>query len=243
MQAKKHFDDFWENAILPSIEQTIEEMASEFCTAASVNVQNLSSYKVELENIYRRKREWLKQAYLPHESQPCLDFHKLAAIVCRSVIGCKPIHYDIAAVEEMIHQQNYGCESHDEQINWFVNNIYANYKIAFLSAVGIVYANLIHWAINKKNECADAKLASVYNSFIQRLLDNKQLCSYENPKAHENYVNSMIIALMKNDLLQRDFDYLTFAINLYQLEYFTKLTLFHQVLTNTEYTIDDIDFS
>ena len=243
MQEKKHFDYFWDEAILPSIQLAVNEMSLDFRIATSVSLQDTISYKTELESIYRRKREWLKQSYLPHDSEPCLDFHKLAAIICRSIIGLKPIKYDIDAVESVIEQQKFHNNLHDEQIKWFVNNVYVNYKVAFLAAVGVVYANLVYWAYTKQKNCSNKSVAEIYEAFAKLLLEKGCLCSYVDPQSHENFENSMIIALMKNDLLQRDFDYLGFATNLYQLEYYTKLMLFQEALKGSVYTLENIDLS
>ena len=243
MQQLKHFDRLWDEAIQPSIQFSIEQMDDNFIEFASVKSVDLDSYKIDLKRVYKKKREWLKRSYLPHNPEPYLDFHKLGAVVCRSIIGLKPIKYDLVLVKELIKHQDFSQSTHFEQIDWFIRNVYVNYRIAFLSAVGLVYANLVHWAITKKGNCTTEDLAKVYDEFIHELTQQGRLSSYPEPELHENFENSTIIALMKNDLLQRDFDYLSFATILYQWEFHTKLKIFQKVLDNSKYSLSDIDLS
>ena len=243
LEPPKHFEYLWKEAIYPSIQVCLSEMSEDFYKLASVNCQDLRSYKANLENVYKKKREWLKRSYLPQNPEPYLDFHKLGAIVCRSIIGLKPVKYDISAVEKLILHQEQRQTSHTAQIDWFIKNVYVNYRIALLSAVGLVYANLVHWALTKKEQCTDDGLVEVYNEFMNRAVQQGTLCPYVSSQSHENFEDSMVIALMKSDLLQRDFDYLGFATNLYQWEYFTKLKIFCEILENSNYTLSDIDLS
>jgi len=105
--------------------------------------------------------------------------------------------------------QKFGNDK-ENHIEWFVNNIYANYKIAFYVSCGLVYLSLLY-NFSDKGSCPD-------NDAMQFFMNLGGVVYYEKSSSHDSYENSCIIALQKNDILKRNFDYLAYAINLFQLE-------------------------
>lgn len=244
--SSRHFDFFWTKAIFPAIQSAKNEIDDSFKKKTQLKFIDENEYYNDLKNMYKRKREWLKQKYLPHDEGPKLDFHKLGAIICRCIIGVKPVTYNVDVAEEMLEMNN-SAENmeHSEKIDWAVSNLYINYKIAFFAAIGIAYADLLYWAY-RKNELAESKnlpFANLYLEFANRLEKQQNLSFYPNPSSHENFVNSAIIALMKEDLLCRDFNYLMFSIILYQLQENTKRIIFLELLQDSNYTIDDLELT
>lgn len=240
----KDFDKLWELAIEPSIKKCIVDVDERFKRECKFTTQELTKYRSDLESMYKRKREWLKKTYLPHDKSPLLDFHKLGAIVCRCLIGYKPFTYDEKKAEDM--WCDVYCNTHmehDERMDWEVSNLYINYKLAFLAAVGIAYVDLLDWASRKRDKAVGTLEFDVYEEFRKALVVSQGLLFYQKPKMHENFENSTIIAIMKSDLLQRDFDYFLFAIILYQIQENTKLRLFGKILPNYNLSLSDIELA
>ena len=197
-----HFDFLWETVILPIIKRTVLEIDSEYRKACSVKCENFYIYKKRLEKIYKRKREWLKKVYLPNDNDPILDMHKIGSLLCRAIIGDKPLSFNLNKSKEYIEQNN---KKNDKM--WLIDNVYANYKIAFYVSVGLVYIEMIS-NLKEKGKTQEA----------ESIEQDGALYFYpKNPK-HENFENSCIIGLMKNDIMNRDFDYLSYSAMLFQLE-------------------------
>ncbi len=65
------------------------------------------------------------------------------------------------------------------------------------------------------------------------------MVQYKKTPEHDDYVTSMIVAFMKNDILLRDFDYLAIAASMFQWQVHTKQSLFLEILAESD--IDKID--
>ena len=125
--------------------------------------------------------------------------------------------------------------------------------MAFLVAEGIAYVDLLYWArvkINRINtkyskddicknvDCIKTKL-EVYEKFISLLVSEKKgLYRYNASKLHDDFYVSEIIALMKNDYLKRDFDYLQFAISIFQWQEYTKKQHIYEIIKEYDFSID-----
>lgn len=247
------FDSMWEKVILHSISLCEKELDETFVEQAKVSIEDTTIYKNKLEKIYKRKREWLKSEYLPNEEKPILDFHKLSSVMCRSIIGVKPFRYDIDAAERCFLKVSKDKQLKQfEKVNWQINNVYVNYKLAFLVAEGIVFIDLLFWAqekINyiKKNYNDDAinsnidnvkNKLQIYQQFIDLLnSQERRLYSYEASSTHDNFIISAVIALMKNDYLKRDFDYLQFSLSMFQWQEYTKKQHIYDLLNQNSFDL------
>lgn len=255
--SERSFNDFWERIIERAIRLCFKQLDPDFSERAKVVSRQLSDYKDDLELMYRRKRNWLKQEYLPEEKDPSLDMHKLSSVLCRCVIGHKFFGYDVSAVEQIQAERKFNPNiSHSEQIAWENSNIYVNYKLAFLVAEGTAYDDLIYWAqgrINQDNKdlrkierrlgnddsdesllqaAEEIKQHLAYTTaFKERLCAEGKLRRYVCTQTHDDYVSSMIVALMKSDCLMRDFDYLSMAANMFQWQEYTKVCIFTELIT------------
>lgn len=206
------FDFFWEHIIESVVERAHSEMDSAFIKECSVEKKDTEKYKESLMSIYKEKREWLKEVYMPHEDTPKLDFHKIGAVLCRSIIKNKPFAFDIEKAESYVKNKFEGSTS--DNTKWFVNNLYVNYKVAFYVSVGTIFLQI------EKDLAKDDQYEKL-NKFNQRGI----LYFYKGTEKHENFENSTVLALMKNDILTRKFDYLTYAIMLYQLEEYNRILI------------------
>ena len=209
-QFLESFDYFWKVIIYPIITAAHDEIDQEFKNACDLDFafSDIQKYKEKLMAFYLEKRRWLKKVYLPHKSNPILDIHKLGAILCRSILAHKPIYFDFQEAEHLVIQK-FDTNKHDH-IEWIVNNIYVNYKIAFYVSCGLVYLGLLYNFSEKG--------ASPNDKAMKFFIRHKGIMYYEKSSSHDSYENSCILALQKNDELKRDFDYLAYAINLFQLE-------------------------
>ena len=201
------FTYFWNNIIFPIIERIKSEVDDEFKLISDFDYayKDLNQYCNDLFNFYKEKREWLKTVYLPHSSCALLDIHKLGAVLCRSLIAYKPFYIDYKRAEKYVF--NKFCKSKENNLDWYLNNVYANYKVAFYCSVGLVYIELLY----RYKESSQFEKVDI-------LKKNGRLFFYKESSNHDNFEKSCILALQKNDVLCRDFDYLAYAEMLFQLE-------------------------
>lgn len=207
----QNFDFLWEVIIYPIIQKANEEIELEFRKEAHLQFafNDLEKYKKELIRIYHEKRVWLKGMYLPHEGKPLLDTHKLGAILCRSMIANKVFYFDYDSAEKYILHKFENSKTNN--LEWFIDNVYINYKLAFYASVGMVFIELLHkYEKEGKMDAFDSLKRRGHIVFYQKSLN------------HDSFVNSCILALQKNDVLKRNFDYLTYAALLFQLEEYNR---------------------
>lgn len=237
---ERSFDDIWARVVSPVIDACVKGFDVDFLSQTGLQFRDKVGYKAEIERTYKQKRDWLKCEYLPYELHPSLDMHKLGAILCRCIIGNKFFSFDVRAAEKMQIAKHKDDEiSHSDLLAWEINNIYVNYKLAFLVAEGIAYEDLLFWAQSAINEAQEkinnpvfaeekdenTKQVVLFSSFMKKLMNNMELCRYYSAGMHDDFVSSMIVSLMKTDCLQRDFDYLMLATILFQWQEFTKTQL------------------
>lgn len=224
------FSYFWETLVLPTIKLVYDDVDSEFKNAVdfSYTYRDLGLYKKEVMAFYREKREWLKRVYLPHENHPRLDQHKIGALWCRTLLAYKPFYFNYKKAVKYVKKifgdetENSGSAKSTDHSNWFVANLYANYKVAYLVSTGIVYFYLLYDCKEKKEELDDYLKVGAFEFFQS----NSGLIAPPAREGHSDFSSSCIIALEKNDINRRNFDYLTYAIMLYQLEYYNKIQYF-----------------
>ena len=244
---KEEFEDMWDQSVYPLIIKCDKELDAHFKSAASLSIKNLDSYRNDLGNLYLHKRNWLKREYLPYDSDPTLDFHKLSAVMCRCIIGNKPFVFDknIARLFiEKTHQEQINGEDKRVILKKQIDNVYVNYKLAFLVSESIAFTDLVQWVQRQiKNITEENKeylaYVPVYKSFLMKLDEKGVLINYESDKRqHDPFFESMINCLIKNDILKRDFDYLFFAANMFQWQEYTKRTILSEIAIDDEISID-----
>lgn len=246
---KHSFDAFWNRIIERAIKVCISEIDQDFFASASVTTKNLGAYKIDLEKLYKEKRNWLKYEYLPGGREPSLDLHKLGSVLCRCIIGNKFFSYDSHAAEILQKEVKKDFQkSHEEIIRWESSNVYINYKLAFLVAEGIAFDDLLYWAqcrIDKDSKLlVDTKSPTqeidkikvrlqMTTQFRDTLIAESKLRRYTSSATHDDFVSSMIVSLMKSDCLSRDFDYLSVSAILFQWQEHTKICIFSELICNS----------
>lgn len=237
---KRSFDDIWERIVSPAINVCVKGVDTDFFSQTALCFRDKAEYKVEIERTYKQKRDWLKCEYLPYELHPSLDMHKLGAILCRCIVGNKFFSFDVRTAEKLqITKHNDRGISHSNLLKWEINNIYVNYRLAFLVAEGVAHEDLLFWAqstINTarknlenpdlaKERDENLKKIRLYSDFKEKLMKEGMLRRYDSAGMHDDFVPSMIVSLMKTDCLKRDFDYLMLATILFQWQEYTKTQL------------------
>lgn len=146
--------------------------------------------------------------------------HKIAAVICRSIIACKPFSFDTNSADryKIKNKKN-------NDVNWIINNYLVNYKVAVNVALIIVFYDQIdRLDRNKANLGKDR-----YQSIIKNIVDNGFVLYDKEPFLlkfeHENFYNSLILNLAINDVNKRKFDYLGFATSMFQLQQYEILRI------------------
>lgn len=219
-----HFNFLWEEAILPAIEICTKEMHSNFLALVTCNDPN--KYKKAIESLYREKREWLKKLYLhnkvaENEEKANLDMHKIAAILIRSIIGCKYFVFDQKKTIEIAE-----ALPKEQRLGWLKDNAYINYKLAYYVGLKVIKIDLLYSYLRKDGN--EFSVDADKERELKYIIENG-IYEYPENGHHGDFETSMIVMLMKNDVNGRDFDYLGIATILFQIEEVTKLSVHYEV--------------
>ncbi len=209
MMSFSSFDFFWDNIIHPVLLHVDSEIDNDFKMNCNYSLKDIDLYKKELSCAYKRKREWLKSVYLPHDKNAKLDMHKLGAILCRIIIGIKPFSFDVSLVDKYT-KNKFGDSKNNT--DWFVDNVYVNYKLAFYASVGVIFIELLDYYNSQEKK-----------NIVDMLNNRGTIFFYKKSDNHESFQNSCILSLMKQDTLHRSFDYFMYAAMLFQLEQYNKI--------------------
>lgn len=242
---ERSFDDFWNRIIHRAIQFCTKEIDSDFSSRTNLRVRDIDDFRLELEKTYKEKRNWLKSEYLPEEIAPSLDFHKLSAVLCRCLIGNKFYTYDTSKAKLIqFERKKLSNLTHQDQLKWEINNLYVNYKLAFLVGEGVAFDDLLFWAqarIDEDRKSLDnlesTDIATIQTkiqiteAFIDRLINKEHsLKRYYCSSHHDDFNSSIIYSLMKSDSQMRDFDYLSFGIIMFQWQEYTKRCIFSEII-------------
>lgn len=208
----EHFDNsLWPKIITKAIENAEKHIDNDFAKYVQFEKINSVDYKKNLSSLYENKRDWLKRIYFGNfksDEERCLDMHKIAAIICRSIIGCKPFTFDVQKANEYKRKHNL-----DKNLEWIIDNYYINYKVAINCAFAICLYDLFDKLGESNTENQNDKLISMFSNEGFDMYNTSILKS-----EHETFYKSVIINLAINDSNKRDFDYLGFATMCYQLQ-------------------------
>lgn len=209
----EHFDDLlWPKIIVQAIENAEKHIDSNFEEYVQLKKINSDDYKRSLSLLYENKRDWLKRIYFGEfksDGERCLDMHKIAAVICRSIVGCKPFMFDVRKANDYKREKNL-----NENLEWIIDNYYINYKIAINCAFAICLYDLFDkLGENNTEKHQYDEIISVFSNEGFDMYSTSILKS-----EHETFYKSVIINLAINDTNKRDFDYLGFATMCYQLQ-------------------------
>ena len=235
--ASVHFSEYiYPKAVTPVINAVLKNIDDAFKLETDFSFfMKEKEYEIELSKVYEEKRDWLKRIYFCENrfhstQQPLLDMHKIAAVICRSIIKMKPFSFDIKKANDFIVKAN-----KQEELDWLINNYLINYKVAFDSAMVLNLYDIINRLpsvdFQKSDNLKDTK--EIKENFLTHLA-KKGFYYYKDipfgiPYSHESYYKSSIINLAINDINKRDFDYLGFATNCFQIQINTVYSYFLNV--------------
>lgn len=213
------FSFIWKKWIIPTIDKIAKQMDPDFQKATNFYVRDLAEIEKAASKYYIEKRETTKKEYYGDDpsivsKKHLMDFHKLSAILCRTLIEHKVYYYDVQKCYEYIEAKKIDSKNTD----WLVHNVLVNFRLAFYASVVFLYQSML---FKLKNENSDLYVL---------LKDQKKLNLYTNGKhgnTHESFENSLVLNLAKRDINNRSFDCFLYSAIMFQLEEYNKLLLAH----------------
>lgn len=197
-----------------------------------------TEYISHLSDCYERKREWLKKVYFGDniDDTSLLDMHKIAAILCRSILAHKPFAFNISKangykkkLENDLRRNKNKSETQikDELLDWTIRNYWCNYKAAIDIALCATFYDLV----DKLGEMEKTPTGNMFGVDIKDTLmqlNENGIDTYKRdttpvPLSHETFYWSLIINLAVNDTNERDFDYLGIATVCFQMQQYSVL--------------------
>lgn len=212
------FDFIWNKWLLPLIKDLVEQMDREFKEKTGFAVKDLDLIKGIASEFFIKKRDAVKKEYYgdyPGEvlEKHLMDFHKLSAVLCRTMIENKVYTYDVNACIKYIEEHHIDSKNTD----WLVHNALINFRLAFYSSVVLLYQSMLF------------RLKSTETDLYEKLKKEKKLNLYtvkvSKDQVHESFENSLVLDLAKRDINNRSFDCFLYSTIMYQLEEYNKMLL------------------
>lgn len=219
-ELSEHFNNYlWPKIISKSITNAEKKLDQEFTKYAKVESLVSKCENEYLENLcllYENKRDWLKRIYFGNfktNEDRCLDMHKIAAIICRCIIGCKPFSFDVQKANKYKKGKDL-----DDNLDWIIDNYFINYKVAVNCAFAIILYDLFD-RLGEKSSTIESNNEEIVN--LIKIFSKQGFDMYASSilnSEHETFYKSSILNLAINDSNKRDFDYLGFATICFQLQ-------------------------
>ncbi len=198
-KSKSDYIVFFEEFVLPTIETCQNEISDEnLKTEYKPVFLDKENYKKRYAKTFRANRRKLKDLFYGNDEHNYLNPMKLAAVLCHTLIECKPIRF-----EGNVQISEHTLSSYNSV--WLANHLLINYKIAFLSSISLVFSQILA----EKKPDKDSE-------FVK----SGQLAQY-GCYDRNSFQTNMIINLARNSLLGRDFDDLMFALMMFQWHEYT----------------------
>lgn len=219
MENASNFKYIWTEWIVPLVNDLYNQTDKNFREYCKVRIRDLDKICNEAEKYYQLKREEVKRAFYGEyhkgdsEVEHRMDFHKISAIICRTLIEYKVYDFDEQLCQEYVDKNINPCNT-----DWVVRNALMNFRLAFYGSVVFMFHSMQFEYYKENME-------------LFRLLEKKgRLDLYEtsissNAKVKESFENCIILDLAKRDIGNRSFDYFMYAIIMYQLEEHNKKLL------------------
>ncbi len=214
MEKTTNFNFIWEKWVVPTIADLKGQMDPLFVSQCDVQVRNLSKLAIDAEHYYQRKRKEAKNTFYGSYNEENsndkhrMDFHKLSAVLCRTLIEYKVFDFDVKKCEQYVAQN---IDKYDT--DWVVRNALINFRLAFYASVVFLYKSMLY-EYSKDNPEMFNKLNQ------QQKLDlyDSQKRTFKPNTVQESFENCIVLDLAKRDIGNRSFDYFMYAIIMYQLE-------------------------
>ena len=138
-----NFEFIWEKWVEHVADKLQAKMDEEFCKKCKVKKRDLTAIKDEAEAYFKERRKELKLTFYGEapkddtdRKRRKMDFHKLSALLCRTLMEFKVFEFDIDACEEMIKTIR------KTETDWLVSNALINFRVAFYVSVNFLYQSI-----------------------------------------------------------------------------------------------------
>lgn len=196
------FEYIWKQGIVKSAQDVFDGISPALREKYSVSIDASDAMCKKLYYEYEKVRHLVRKKYFDtgKDEENRIDGHKICACITGALLNVRIINYRIFN-EEMP-----------------VKIVYANYEVAFLAAIYVMYLFLLSdFEHDGKTDC--------YNEL-------KNQSTFIFPKTnpgHDSYVQGRIKTLALNDLCGNDFDILTFADMLFWIERYNKELIYKKL--------------
>ena len=129
-----------------------------------------------------------------------------------------------ACNKEHLIQETHG-KDRKEFNRYLASNHFINYKVAYLSALHLLYYFMFYEAVNKNWTDKDGHLV------WKKLSSKKGLIQYISSEEEDSFDVNMIIGLARSDMYGKDLDLYFLSLQFYQIEMYTRLSLTHNAYT------------
>lgn len=213
-----NFQYIWKEWIVPLIDDIYHQIDPTFVEKTGLKKRDLNSLGISAEKYFLKRRHILKCEFYGNNYKfdesviRLMDFHKLSAVICRTLVEYKVFEFDISSCLEIAQDKE------ETDTDWLVKNALANYRVAFFASVVFLYQSMVFLSSKDKT---DSKI-------LAGLLKKEKLDLYSHiqsnaiNKVHESFENCMVLNIAKRDINCRSFDMLTYATLMYQLEEYNK---------------------
>lgn len=203
----KDFSFVWNTWICPLAKKLPIQMDAQFVKSVKFKVRDFSEIEPLARQYYLEKREAVKNEFYGAYASlglHLMDFHKLSAVLCRTLIEFKIYSYDIALAEKYIRNE----QIHSKDTNWLVHNALINYRFALHASIDFLYRSMLFRLDKRHSEVFDKlKAQGNLNLYKDNCSDN-----------HESFENSLVLDLAKRDVNNRSFDCFLYSTIMFQLE-------------------------
>lgn len=218
-----NFEYIWDKWIVPLADKIYNEMDEDFCRCCDVQLRktNFDNIKRDACRFFLDKRTSLKSEYYgkdynkTNSDEHRMDFHKLSAILCRTLIEYKLFDFDVDRCEKHIKKYNIDKTNTD----WLIKNSLVNFRMAFYASVVFLYQSMLYVYRNDVviyNRLKSCQTLDLYNDSKYNEFENK---------VHESFENCIVLDLAKRDINNRSFDYFMYSTIMYQLEKYNYMLL------------------
>lgn len=226
MEELSNFQYIWEKWITPLVDDLYKQMDEEFQKYCGVQIRELDKIKFRAERYYQNKREEVKKAFYgvyhkgDSQTEHRMDFHKIGAILCRTMMEYKVFSFDMEKCQQYVDDN---IDIYDT--NWVVKNALINFRLAFYVSIAFLYQSMI-FEYSKNHRELERKLREKGCLSLYADHSNQNHSIVIEKKVQESFENCIVLDLAKRDIGNRSFDYLMYAIILYQLEEYNKGLLY-----------------
>lgn len=221
MDISSNFQYIWNEWVCPLVEDLYAQMDEDFKKQCSVEIRDLAKISFEAEKFYQKKREEVKRAFYGEynkgdsESEHRMDFHKIGAIVCKTLIDYKVFNFDVEQCEKYIEEKISPYNT-----DWVVKNALINFRVAFYASIVFLFHS-IRFVYYKENPDIYERLSKIDSLDLY----NHSFSVETTDLVKESFENCVVLDLAKRDIGNHSFDYLMYAVILYQLEEYNIMKL------------------